>query len=358
VTLAARAYAVVTPGRVLLAAVIGFLLAWPYLGATRFMLHIGSLFFIYVVVASYWNLLNGYAGILSLGNMGFFALGAYLSAVMARELGISPWITIALGGAITALIVTVLLGLPVLRLRGIYIALVTLVFADALPSVISLLREWTGGGVGLLGIPTLLAGIEKWQAYYLTLGFAIVALIVLWWIVHGRLGKAFVALRDSEEFAIALGIDRFREGLKVFAISAFVTGMAGGMFAHTFGQISPGMLGVEQFLLVIAMFLLGGAGTFFGPIIGAAIITFGNEYLRIAGSVRLGLLGGLIVVTMLFFPGGIMQLLDSTWSAGERLRRRDAPDAGPTEEPEEPAPAEGFDREPVEKVYPREQPPG
>jgi branched-chain amino acid transport system permease protein len=309
---------VVSPGSVTLVAVIALLSAWPYLGASRFMLHLGSLFFVWAVVASYWNLLNGYAGIISLGNMGFFAVGAYTSAVMAKELAISPWITIWVGAVVAMVLVTVFLGLPVLRLRGIYIALLTLVFADALPSVISILHDWTGGGIGLLGIPEFLEDLEKWQGYYLTLAFAIVALGALYRIVHGKTGMAFVALRDSEAFAVALGVDRFREGVKVFAISAFVTGMAGGFFAHTLGQISPGMLGIEQFLMVVAMWLLGGAGTFFGPIIGAAIITFGNEYLRVAGSVRLGLLGGLIMVTVLFFPGGIMQIAGRL---GEGLRR-------------------------------------
>ncbi|HEX6230119.1 MAG TPA: branched-chain amino acid ABC transporter permease [Actinomycetota bacterium] len=319
----------VTPGRLALAAVVAFLWAWPYLGASRFLLHLGSLFFIWAVVASYWNLLNGYAGIISLGNMGFFAVGAYTSAVAAKELAISPWITIWIGAIVSMVLVTVFLGLPVLRLRGIYIALLTLVFADALPSVISILHDWTGGGVGLLGIPEFLTDLQKWQGYYLTLGFAIVALGALHRIVHGKTGMAFVALRDSEAFAVALGVDRFREGVKVFAISAFVTGMAGGFFAHTLGQISPGMLGIEQFLMVVAMWLLGGAGTFFGPIVGAAIITFGNEYLRVAGSVRLGLLGGLIMVTVLFFPGGIMQIVGRL---GALLRRGDRGREGTPEE--------------------------
>ena len=316
-------------GRIsLLLAVVAvvFLVVLPYLGASRFMLHVAGLTFIWIVVASYWNLLNGYAGILSLGNLGFFALGAYISSVLAKELGISPWITIWIGAAATMAIVTVLVGLPVLRLRGIYIALLTLVFADALPSIVTILRTWTGGGTGLLGIPEFLPNLEKWQSYYITLGFAVVAMIVLYRIVHGTTGMVFVALRDSEDFAVALGVSRFRQGLKVFAISAFVTGLAGGFFAHTLGQISPGMLGIDQFLTVVAMWLLGGAGTFLGPILGAFVVTVGNEYLRVAGSLRLGLLGGLIVLTVLLFPGGIMQLVDRGVAIVTRLAGRTGPD--------------------------------
>lgn len=317
-SLGLRARSLVTPGRIVLAAAVAFLWAWPYLGASRFMLHLGTLFFIWAVVASYWNLLNGYAGILSLGNMGFFALGAYTSSILAKELGWSPWVTIVIGGLVAMVLVTVFVGLPVLRLRGIYIALLTLVFADALPSIISILRDITGGGNGLLGIPELLPDLQKWQAYYFALAFFLAAQFVLYRIVRGKTGMAFVALRDSEDFAVALGVDRFKEGVKVFAISAFVTGMAGGVFGHALGQISPGMLGIEQFLMVVAMWLLGGAGTFLGPILGGAIITFGNEYTRVWGSVRLGLLGGLIVLTVLFFPGGIMQIVDRV---GALLRR-------------------------------------
>jgi branched-chain amino acid transport system permease protein len=311
VGLGRRLRAGITGTRVLVAGAVLLLAAWPYMGPSRFSLHLGVLFFIWAVVASYWNLLNAVAGILSLGNMGFMALGAYASAVLAKELGLSPWVTMFIGATFTMVLVTIFLGLPVLRVRGIYIALLTLVFADALPAIITIAREWTGGGIGLLGIPMLLDDLQKWQAYYFAFAFFLIAHAALYAILRGKTGLAFVALRDSESFAVALGVDRFREGVKVFAISAFVTGFAGGMFAHMLGQISPGLLGIEQFLMVVAMWLLGGAGTFFGPILGAAIITFGGEYLRTSGTLRLGLLGGLIMVTVLFYAGGVVQLLES-----------------------------------------------
>lgn len=297
--------------RVFLVLLLLFLFAWPYLGASEFVLYVASLTFIWAVVASYWNLLSGYAGILSLGNMGFFAVGAYISAIFADQFGVSPWISVWIGGIVSMIVVTIILGLPALRLRGIYIALLTLMFALALPSIISLTSGITGGSVGLIGLPTFIggSGIEKWQGYYITLAFAILALAFLYVILRGKTGTAFVALRDSEDFASALGVDRYREGLKVFAISAFVTGLAGGFFTHILGQISPGMLGIDQFLMVIAMWTLGGVGTFSGPIIGAFVITFGNEYLRMAGSLRLALIGGLITVTVMLFPGGIVGLL-------------------------------------------------
>jgi branched-chain amino acid transport system permease protein len=319
----ALARSLVRPSRVFLVAAGAFLVAWPYLGADRFVLHVASLALIWAVVASYWNLTNGFAGITSLGNMGFFAIGAYTSAVLAKELNLVPWVTMPLGALVTAALVTVLVGLPVLRLRGIYIALLTLAFADALPSVITIFRGWTGGGIGLLGIPELLEDLEKWQAYYFALAFFVLAELALVLVIRGAPGLAFVALRDSEAFAQALGVDRFKEGLRVFAISAFFTGFAGALYAHVLGQVSPAMLGIEQFLMVISMWMLGGAGTLLGPILGAAIITFGNEYLRVAGSLRLGLLGLAIVVTVLFFPGGIMQLVGRVRARAVHVRSSD-----------------------------------
>lgn len=319
------------------ASVIAVLAAFPYMGATRYMLYLGTLFFIWAVVASYWNLLNGYAGIVSLGNMGFFAMGAYISSVLALRFGLSPWLAMFVAGLLTTVVVSVVLGAPVLRLRGIYIALLTLVFADSLPSIISLTREWTGGGVGLLGIPTLLGDLEQWQAYYFALVFFAIAHAVLYRIVHGRAGLAFVALRDSEDFAVAVGISRFREGLKVLAISSFWTALAGGLYAHILGQISPGMLGIDQFLIVIAMWMLGGVGTFLGPVLGAIVLIFGGEYLRVLGSLRMGLIGALIVVTVLFFPGGIMELLTRATSWYRQRRTGQAERSGSTDRELEPA---------------------
>lgn len=301
------------------AAVVLLAAVFPYLGASRFALHLGMLFFLWAVVASFWNLLNGYAGILSLGNLGFFALGAYLSAVLAKEWGIHPFLSMFVAGVVATVIITAFLGLPVLRLRGIYIALLTLVFVDALPAIVSLTRQWTGGGVGLLGIPPFIAGLQKWQGYYFALVFCILAHLVLASILRGSTGLAFIALRDSEDLAVAVGVDRFREGVKVFAISSFFTALAGAMFAHLLGQISPGMLAIDQFVMVLSMWLLGGAGTFAGPIVGAGIITIGNEYLRVYGSLRMGVLGAMILLVVMLFPGGIVQVA-STLTA--RLRRR------------------------------------
>lgn len=303
-----------------------FLLVYPLLGASSYMRHLFILFFIWSIVASNWNLLMGYAGINSLGNIGFLAIGGYVSGILAKTFGLSPWLTIPIGGLVTSLLVTIFLGLPALRLSGIYIALLTLIFADSLPSILTQTREITGGAMGLHEIPPFFPGMTKTGAYYVSLAFFLVIQYVVYRVIHSSSGLAFVALRDAENFAYCLGVDKFRERLKVFAIASFLTGIAGGVYVHALGDISPTTLGIEPFLLAIAMIELGGVGTFAGPILGAAVIVFGNEFLRLADTLRLTLLGALICVTILFYPGGLMQLVNQVeaWIVRLLARRRAA----------------------------------
>jgi len=151
----------------------------------------------------------------------------------------------------------------------------------------------------------------------------LVILTIIHKIIHSSTGLAFVALRDSKDFAKALGVNEYTEKLKVFAYVSFLTGVTGGFYVHYLGDISPTTLAIEPFLLTIAMMEMGGIGRFPGAVLGAVIIVFGNEFLRLAGTLRLALLGALICAIILFFPGGLMQFID--WIDGRvaRLRRRE-----------------------------------
>lgn len=289
--------------------VIAFILLYPWLGASSYNKHLFILFFIWSIVAANWNLMMGYAGINSLGNIGFMAIGGYTAGILAKSFGVPALLTVPIAGLVTALVVTVALGLPALRLSGIYIALLTLIFADTLPSVLTQTREITGGAMGLHEIPPFYPGMDKTGAYYICFVFFLVVLFIIYWVIHSSTGMAFVTLRDSENFAYCLGVNKFRERLKVFALSSLLTGAAGGMYVHALGDISPTTLGIEPFLLTIAMIELGGVGTFLGPILGAFVIVFGNEFLRLAGTLRLTLLGALICIIILFYPGGVIQFL-------------------------------------------------
>ncbi len=287
-----------------------FIAIYPVIHGNTYIMHIFILFFIWALVASNWNLLMGYAGIFSLGNIGYFAIGGYTSGILCKTFGWSPWVCIFLGGLASMGLVTFFVGLPALRLSGIYIALLSLIFADSLPTILTQTRSITGGAMGLHDIPPLFEGITRMQSYYINFVLFLVILAIIYKIINSSTGLGFVALRDSRDFATALGINEYKEKLKVFALVSFMTGITGGFYVHYLGDISPTTLGVEPFLLTIAMMEMGGIGRFPGAVLGAVIIVFGNEFLRLAGTLRLAMLGALICAVILFFPGGLMQFID------------------------------------------------
>jgi branched-chain amino acid transport system permease protein len=302
---------------------LGCVGVYPLIYGNMYTMHILILFFIWSAVASNWNLLMGVAGVTSLGNIGFMAVGGYISGILAKQLGWSAWGCIFSGALAAMVIVTLLVGLPALRLSGIYIALLSLIFADSLPTILTQTRTITGGAMGLHDVPPFFEGITRVQVYYIVFIFFLAMHAIIWWIIRSSTGLAFVALRDSKEFATALGVSEYREKIKVFAVVSFLTGIAGGFYVHYLGDISPTTLAIEPFLLTIAMMELGGIGTFMGPILGSAIIVFGNEFLRLAGTLRLALLGGIICAIILFFPGGLMQFINWIDQRFAKKRRSD-----------------------------------
>jgi len=299
-----------------------FVAIYPVIHGDSYIMHIFILFFIWALVASNWNLLMGYAGIFSLGNIGYFAIGGYASGILCKTFGWSPWLCIVLGGLASMVLVTFFVGLPALRLSGIYIALLSLIFADSLPTILTQTRSITGGAMGLHDIPPLFEGITRMQSYYITFVLFLFILTIIYKVIHSSTGLAFVALRDSRDFATSLGVNEYKEKIKVFALVSFLTGITGGFYVHYLGDISPTTLAIEPFLLTIAMMEMGGVGRFPGAVLGAVIIVFGNEFLRLAGTLRLALLGALICAIILFFPGGLMQFIDWVDSRIARFRGR------------------------------------
>ncbi len=292
-------------------AVLGFFLGESYI------YHTLILFFIWSIVVVGWDLVLGYVGIFNFAQLVFFAAGAYATGMLSISLGVPSVAALLLGGAVVGLI-GLLIGLPCLRLRGEYVALFTFAVHLALPSVISQGRGFgTGGSTGLMGIPPIelfgvsLSTIDKLPWYFVSLGVAAVIVYVVYFVViPGRLGTAFITLRDSEEFAKSLGVNDYKYKLIAFTISAFVTGIAGGLYGQYLGVVTPKILGNELFLMVMLMLSVGGLGRFPGVILGAFIITVGNEILRDVGQFRLLALGICVVLAILFMPNGVIQLRD------------------------------------------------
>lgn len=286
----------------------------PFVGE-KYLLHVLILCFIWCMVVAGWDLVMGFAGIINFAQLVFFAVGAYASAMLSIELDVAPLAAIFISGLIVGC-VGLVIGLPCLRLRGEYVALFTFAVHLALPSLIRQGRSvGTGGSTGLMGMPPVEIGgyamytINKLPWYYLALVLAAIAVYLVYFVVLPRKwGRAFVAMRDSETFAKSLGVNDYKYKLIVFTISAAITGVAGAVYADYVGVVTPNILETEFFLMVMLMLSVGGMGRFPGAVLGAFIITVGNEFLRSAGQYRLLLLGLAVVATVLFFPNGLTQL--------------------------------------------------
>jgi branched-chain amino acid transport system permease protein len=315
-------------GATLLVMLFVLLLLPTYFHGNPYIMHTLITCLIWSVVAAAWDFMMGYAGIFTFGQFAFFTIGAYASGMLTLYAGVPPPLGVLLAGLIAAG-VGVIVGLPCLRLKGAYIALVTFALHMILVPLINsdLGRAiGTGGTKGLLDIPTLVAGLSvaaKVPWYYTLLGVAFLSFFIIYRITKSSIGLAFVALRDSEPFAKILGVDEFRHKLMVFGISAFLTGMIGAFYAHYTGIVSTRILGLDIFLLVMVMLVIGGMGKFPGAAIGAFIVTFLNEALRLAGEYRLFIFGAIVVSVIVLVPDGIMGALLPTGRVGpaERLGR-------------------------------------
>ncbi len=280
-------------------------------------------------VASVWNFTMGYAGIFTFGPFGFFVVAAYTSGMVTKYLGISPWLGILFGGLMAAL-VGVLIGLPCMKLKGAYIALITFALHLVVAPMIKVADPLgTGGSTGLMSIPSLTFGTYTFSRtdlipwYYAALVISFLILLVVYKIIFSSVGLGFIGLRDSEDFAKTLGINEYKYKLMVFGLSAFLTGIMGGFYAHYAGIISPRLLGLDIFLLVMLMMIIGGIGIFPGAFLGGFIILFLNEFLRPLEAYRFLIFGAIVVVAIKIMPEGILGYLNLFKNRmGKRLQRR------------------------------------
>lgn len=314
-----------------LVAIILALLAMPWVlassGTGRFVLHLFILFFVWGIVTQSWNLILGVGGIFSFAQVAFFVIGGLASGVIAQQFGVSPFISI-LAAPIVSTIAALIIGLPSLRLRGPYVVLLTLAFGELVRNFATQGPRWVaGGGYGLRDVPKF--GFEEiWGTgtgrvayYYVALLIFMITTYVIWRIFYSPIGMSFRALRDSETYATSRGVDPFRFKLLLFALSAFFTGLAGGFLVHYNGSQAPTILNFSLTINLLAMIVLGGWGTFWGPILGTALLTALPEILRGPlenwRNMAMGLSLALIAV---FAPEGLFPLI-SRW-AKKLLGRR------------------------------------
>ena len=301
----------------------------PLVISTRYIVTQTTLFFIWAIVVTQWNLVLGVGGIFSLAQMALFAVGAYATAMLGYYWGV-PLVLAMPVAAFIVVAVSVVIGLACLRLRGPYVALLTLAIAQMLYLLVvndtacftnppSGCLPLFGGVRGLswfgdLGFRDLLG--TKWYVahYYVGLMLLALAVFVSIAIIHGPLGLAFQALRDNPGYAMSRGISRFKYQLWVFAVSAFFTGLAGGFYAAQFAVVGPTVFSLPQLLLLLSMIVVGGLGTTWGPVLGALILMLADEGVRELGDWRDIGLGLILVLFVVLLPRGLVGMAEHFWT--------------------------------------------
>ena len=313
------------PTRKLLA--IGFsalALIFPLVAANEYYVYVLALAYIMAIAAIGLNLLLGYTGQLNLAHAGFMAIGAYTLGILTVDHDVPYWIAFTLAGVVSSLFGAVA-GVISLRLKGHFFSIFTLCVGFIIFLVIEKWDDLTHGVIGLIGIPVP-PGLGPVQfntttgQYYLVLAFLLLSLFVMQRIMESLLGRAFMAIRNSEGLAEALGVRLMWTKLIAFMISTFYAGIAGALYAGFVRFLGPNVAATDHTFDLIAYILVGGIGTLFGPLLGAVMLTALTQSLQFLQDYRMIVFGPLLIALVTFFPQGILG----------SLRQRRAKAARPT----------------------------
>src|SRR5438093_7178889 len=285
--------------------------ALPVILPHPFVLTIATQALIWALLAASWDLLSGYTGQISFGHAGFFLVGAYTAATLTKHADVSPWAGLVLG-ALASAVIGLLVAFPALRLRGHYLALVTLGLAEIIRLVAQNWMALTGGPFGIhdyrsfSGLPT--SALAYRQAMYLVVVLVVAVSLAAMYHVCERTnaGRAFRAIREDEVLAQTLGIDTTRYKLLAFALSSGFAGLAGALYAYYVQLVSPSAASAATTSLLIGMAGFGGLGTLWGPVLGAVLLYGPYEGLRFVGVVyNLVAVGLVIMVFVIYLPRGL-----------------------------------------------------
>ncbi len=294
----------------------------------RYAIYVVVLIGIYAIAAASLNLTNGYTGLFSLGHAGFMAVGAYVSTLLTFPVKLRiaynlpllppflggpnyqwPFLPALFAGGVMAAFAALVIGAPVLRLRGHYLSVASLGFMVVITTVAKGLKGITRGAAGIQAIPHY---TNIWWVY----GWLVLTVYVVWRLLDSSFGRAMLAIRESETRAQAQGIHPMRYKLLSFVIGAFFAGIAGGLYAHFVRAIRPYEFSFSMTFLIVIMLIIGGVGTLLGPVIGAAVVV-ALKYILKPVEERLGVYGLveiiyalLLIIVMLWRPGGLMGVLN------------------------------------------------
>ncbi|HEY4736974.1 MAG TPA: branched-chain amino acid ABC transporter permease [Xanthobacteraceae bacterium] len=299
---------------------VAIIVVLPLLFPSAYYFRVAALVFIFAIAALGLNLLMGFAGQVSLGHAGFMGVGAYAVAIGPSELGIAPLFSFVLGAAFSALLAFVV-GRPILRLRGHYLAVATLGFGDLLTIVFTNEAKWTGGPDGmavqqLAVINWTLRRVSTWY-WVLAVSFLVSAVIALN-LIDSPTGRALRAIHDSERAARVLGVDVAQKKLAVFVISAVYASVAGSFFALINGYVTPDVSGFLRSIELVAMVVLGGMGSIIGSLIGSAVLVILPQALTIFHDYEHAILGLTLMAVMIFLRRGIVPSLSAALSGSHK----------------------------------------
>jgi branched-chain amino acid transport system permease protein len=300
-------------------------LLYPLVERNPYTLGVTNLIALHAIVVLGLNLFIGYAGQISLGHAAFFGLGAYGSAIATVTGKVPVWVAMFGVAALVALLALVV-GMAALRLSGHYLAMATLGFNIVIHTVLLQWDELTGGPSGFSGVPPLAIGDfafdNEWRFHFLVWGFVLLCLLLCLNLVRSGVGRGLAALAGDETAAAALGVDTRRAKVQVFVLSAVLASLAGSLFAHCYGYVSPDSFDIFASADLVIMVVVGGMGSIWGSLFGAALITVLPEWLEVFATYKDFVHGGVLVLVLMFLPQGLVTGLIDTIRVRLALRRR------------------------------------
>lgn len=300
--------------------IAAIMIVLPYFFPSAYYYRIGALVFIFALAVVGLNLLMGFAGQVSLGHAGFLGIGAYSVVVGPVHFGLPSWLSLFAGAALSG-VIAFLVGRPILRLKGHYLAVATLGFGLLVAIVLTNEARWTGGPDGL-SVPRL--ALFDWQvrgsnAWYWITGTTLIGGFVLALnLMSSPTGRALQAIHDSEIAALVLGVDVAQKKLAIFSISAVYASVAGSYLALFNGHVTPDVAGFLRSIELVAMVVLGGMGSIVGSLVGAAVLVVLPQALTIFHEYEQAVLGLIVMVFMIFLRRGIVPSVAAALSGWRR----------------------------------------
>jgi len=284
--------------------------------------HVAIVGMYYIIMAASWNLLAGYTGQFSLAHQTFAALGGYASGLMIYHLNVSIGVGFV-AAVLTTALTGFLLGLLVLRMKGIYLAVATWAFSESCRLTIAAAYKFTRGEQGL-HLPSLFGSLSPTKYYYLFMGLTIGLLLLMYLVIKSPIGAFIRAIKDDELAASAMGVDTVKWKLFIMTFASTIAGIAGFFYAHYIVILSPVILSFNEIGKIVIMVVFGGLGTFAGPLIGAPAIVIISELTRDFGAWNMVFYSLAVIIIIRMYREGLVKLIQGTLDKLVAFRKRDA----------------------------------